>query len=196
VIELFKLDDYLLPGGHVIDAKGNVEFNFDELFAADVPDHLQSSAIAQAFAINLVRPEKTTETALQVFIPALNIDATIVQGSDWEALKLGVGQVQNGANPGDATGNVALAAHNDVFGNLFADIKDLQVGDDIQVQTATETYTYHVTGWEIVRPTDVRVLEDQGKPTVTLISCYPLGVNDRRYVIYADREDVFRRQEG
>lgn len=196
VIEVFRLEDYLLPGGHVIDDQGNVTFNFEELLAADIPAQFQSTAFTQALAINLVRPARTTETALQIFIPRLNVDATIVQGSDDEALKLGVAQVLNGANPGDAIGNVALAAHNDVFGGLFARIPELEEGDQIQVQTANETYTYYVTGWEIVKPTDVRVLDDRGKPTVTLITCYPPGVNDRRYIIYADRSDSFRGQNS
>jgi sortase A len=189
VIQLAKLEDFLLPGGHLVGDDGRVVVNTDEIFAA-VPAHLQASVIAQAYSIDFVRPARTSETALQLFIPKLNIDAPIFQGSDADALKNGVGQVLNGANPTDDTGNVALAAHNDVYGELFRHIDQLEVGDVLQVQTESKLYNYYVTHWEQVDPTEIRVLEDQGGPTVTLISCYPYGVNNKRYIVYAVREDA------
>jgi sortase A len=195
VIQLAKLEDYLLPGGHLIDEGGRVVLNTNEISGA-VPAHLQASVIAQAYAIDFVRPPKTAETALQLFIPDLNIDAPIVQGADTEALKLGVGQVINGANPTDDASNVALAAHNDVYSALFQHIDQLEEGDVIQVQTENQLYNYYVTHWEQVKPTEVRVLESQGVPMVTLISCYPYGVNNMRYIVYAVREDAYGRQQA
>jgi sortase A len=191
VIQIARLEDFVLPGGHVIDSDGNATFNLGE-FIDDVPSHLREDVVRQALSFDLVRAETTSETALQVIIPNLNVDAVIVQGADWEALKLGVGQVQNGANPTDQQGNVALSAHNDIYGALFENIPDLVAGDLIQLQTATQTFNYRVTRTEIVEPTEIRVLESRGKPTVTLITCYPPGVNNKRWIVYADREDVVR----
>jgi sortase A len=191
VIQLAKLEDFVLPGGHLVDESGRVVLNTNEISAA-VPAHLQASIIAQAYAIDFVRPARTTETALQLFIPDLDIDAPIFQGADVEALKNGVGQVLNGANPTDDTGNVALAAHNDVYGALFEHIDQLEVGDVIQLQTQNQLYNYYVTHWEQVEPTEIRVLENQDAPMVTLISCYPYGVNNKRYIVYAVREDAYR----
>jgi sortase A len=193
VIQLAKLEDYVLPGGHLVDESGRVVLNTNEISAA-VPAHLQASVIAQAYAIDFIRPPQTAETALQLFIPDLNIDAPIVQGADTEALKQGVGQVLNGANPTDDTGNVALAAHNDVYGALFEHLDQLEEGAMIQVQTESQLHNYYVTHWEIVDPDEVRVLENQGSPMVTLISCYPYGVNNKRYIVYAVREDAYRNQ--
>ncbi|MBK8134768.1 MAG: sortase [Chloroflexi bacterium] len=56
-------------------------------------------------------------------------------------------------------------------------------------RTRTQTFTYRVTGTDIVNPTDVYVMADTGRPTVTLISCYPYRVNNKRYVVFADRID-------
>jgi LPXTG-site transpeptidase (sortase) family protein len=190
VIQVVRLEDFVLPGGHVIDSDGNASLNLGE-FLDDVPSHLRDDVVRQALALDLTRPVATSETALQVFIPTLNIDAVITQGTDWEALKRGVGQVQNGATPSDETGNVALAAHNDIYGALFEDIPDLVIGDVIQVQTTTQTFSYRVTSTEIVEPDEVRVLEDQGRAMLTLITCYPPGVNNKRYIVHADREDNF-----
>lgn len=181
-----SIDDYVLPGGHTIDANGAAQFNLDE-FIAEVPSHLQSQVISQVFPVDFRPPPPTSETALYVNIPQLGIDQSIFQGTDWETLKKGVGQVLNGANPGDTTGNVVLAAHNDIYGELFRYLDKLQPGDEFYIQTATRTYTYRVTGYKIVNPTDVYVMEDQGRPTVTLISCYPYQVNTQRYVVFAER---------
>lgn len=185
-----KIDDYVLPGGHTIDDSGNVLFNYAE-FINDVPSHLQTSVQNQVFpSDSYVRPPATSETALLVNIPRLGLDQSIVQGTDWEALKNGVGQVLNGVNPGDETGNVVLAAHNDIYGELFRYLDTMEIGDEIAIQTATQTYTYRVTGSDVVDPTDVYVMANQGRPTATLISCYPYGVNNKRYVVFAERVDL------
>ncbi len=184
-----KLEDFVLPGGHIINADNTVSFNLDE-FIDDVPSHLQSAVrqqvVDQFLLVNVVRPPQTEETALYISIPRLGLEQSIVQGTDAEALKQGVGQVLNGAVPGAQTGNVVLAAHNDVFGELFKNLDQMQVGDEFYIQTRSKTYTYRVTGTDIVNPTDVYVMADQGRPTVTLISCYPYRVNNKRYIVYAE----------
>lgn len=184
-----RLEDFVLPGGHIINADNTVSYNLDE-FIDDVPSHLQNAVrqqvVDQFLLANVIRPPQTDETALYVSIPRLGLEQSIVQGTDDQALKQGVGQVINGAVPGGQTGNVVLAAHNDVYGELFRDLDQMQVGDEFYIQTRTGTYTYRVTGTDIVEPTDVYVMADQGRPTATLISCYPYRVNDKRYIVFAE----------
>jgi sortase A len=180
-----QLNQVVLPSGHVFASDGAPRPNLDE-----IPSHLLPMVQAELFQPVIARPPRTPETALTLSIPNLNLDQTIVPGTDWEALKQGVGQVLNGANPGDDTGNVVLAAHNDIYGELFRDLDQLQPGDRFQIQTERRTYTYVITGWDIVDPTDVHVMENQGRPTATLISCYPYRVNDRRIVVFAERLDI------
>ncbi len=183
-----RVEDYVLPGGHTLTEDGAAQFNLDE-FINDVPSHLQMQVVRQVFPIDFRPPPVTAETAQYVSIPKLGIDQAIFQGTDWETLKKGVGQVLNGADPGDPTGNVVLAAHNDIYGELFRHLDTLVVGDEFYIQTEIRTYTYRVTGYKIVNPTDVYVMENQGRPTVTLISCYPYQVNNKRYVVFAERVD-------
>ncbi len=183
-----RVEDYVLPGGHIINADGAAQFNLDE-FINDVPSHLQTQVVSQVFPVDFRPPPVTSETAQYISIPKLGIDQAIFQGTDWETLKKGVGQVLNGADPGDVTGNVVLAAHNDIYGELFRYLDTMAVGDEFYIQTETHTYTYRVTGYKIVNPTDVYVMEDQGRATVTLISCYPYQVNNKRYVVFAERID-------
>lgn len=183
-----RIEDYVLPGGHVIEADDTVRFNLDE-FIEDVPSHLRVAVQQQVFPVEIVRPPETQETALYISIPRLGIEQSIVQGTDWEALRSGIGQVLNGAYPAAPSGNVVLAAHNDIYAQLFKDLDTMQVGDVFYIQTRTRTLTYRVTGTDIVNPTDVHVMDNTGRATVTLISCYPYRVNNKRYVVFADRVD-------
>lgn len=178
-----QINQIVLPGGHTPpNSPGGAQFNYQE-----IPSNLWALVESQVMQPIAFRPPPTEETALELSIPKLRVDQTIVQGTDWEALKQGIGQVQNGANPGAERGNLALAAHNDIYGEFFRYLDKLEAGDEFFIRTRTKIYTYRVTGWEVVKPTDVHVLEPRGGATATLISCYPYGQNTQRIVVYADR---------
>ena len=131
-------------------------------------------------------PTPGPEQARSIHIPALwTSPAPVVQGDGWEQLKRGVGQHLGTANPG-VSGNLVLSAHNDIFGELFRDLDQLKPGDEIRLSTASRDFVYRVTGTEIVGPTDVEVMESTSRPTVTLISCYPYLVDNKRIVVFAE----------
>lgn len=180
-----QLTDMVLPGGHTPPIEGNSSFNFSEL-----PQGLEYLVADQVYVPqNFVRTAPTASTAKFIRIPDINIEAPVVQGTDWEALRQGVGQVLNGVTPENESGNLVLAAHNDIFGELFRHIDQLEVGMEFEVVTDKQIFTYRVSGMDIVSPDDVHVMQSQGKPMVTLISCYPYQVNTQRYIVYADRID-------
>lgn len=181
---VLSLEQVVLPGGHKFVEGQTPTLNIDE-----IPENVRMLVADQIMRPNISRPPTTEQTALRLLIPKLNIDQTIVQGSDWEALKQGVGQVLNGYDPSDETGNVALTAHNDIYGELFRHLDQLEVGDQFQIQTQEQVYLYQITGTEIVEPTDVHVLNSTGDATAILISCYPYRVNTQRIVVFADRID-------
>lgn len=179
---MLALNQIVLPGGHKF-----VEGQTPTLNVEEIPENVRFMVADQIVRPVINRPPTTDETALRLTIPKLNVDQTIVQGSDWEALKQGVGQVLNGYDPGDEAGNVALTAHNDIYGELFRDLDQLAPGDQFQIQTREQVHLYQVTGTEVVDPTDVHVLNSTGKATAILISCYPYRVNTQRIVVFADR---------
>lgn len=181
------VNDFVLPGGHTFDEDGTPIRNVSEL--EGIPEHLMPRVQQKMYTPVLERPTRTPETAVAVSIPQLNLDESIVQGADWEALRQGVGQVLNGASPGDQTGNVVLAAHNDIYGELFRDLDELEPGHRFTIRTQANVYEYVVTGSEVVEPDAVEVMENKGLPTATLISCYPYGENTHRLVVYAERVD-------
>jgi sortase A len=145
------------------------------------PAHLQP--MVQSLA-NLPVPTAAPDQAIRIQIPAIKIDAPVVQGDGWEQLKKGVGQNVGSANPGQ-DGNVVLSAHNDVYGELFRYLDKLQPGDQVVLYTQQRQYTYVVDRTAVVEPTAVEVMASTGSPTVTLISCYPYLVDKQRIVVFA-----------
>jgi len=148
---------------------------------AEIPEHLRP--LVQSLA-NIPLPTPGPEHATRIQIPALDIDAPIVQGDGWEQLKKGVGQHVGSANPGDK-GNVVLSAHNDIFGELFRDLDRLKAGDQVILYTNQGAYTYIISDSKVVEPTQVEVMESTSLPSVTLISCYPYLVDNQRIVVTA-----------
>jgi sortase A len=178
-----RLENIVLPTGHIYSDQGIVEFNMNE-----IPANLRPVVQSQLLQPVLDRPAPTAETAQRIVIPKLNVDQVIVPGTDPEALRLGVGQLINGVNANDNEGNLVLAAHNDIYGEIFRYLDQLEAGDSFIIYTQVQTHEYIVASVDIVQPNDVWVMENQpGRAMATLISCYPYQVNDRRIVVFADR---------
>lgn len=167
----------VLPSGHIPpNAPGGTRFN-----EAEIPEHLRP--LVQSI-FNAPLPTPGPEQAIRLQVPAINVDAPIVQGDGWEQLKKGVGQHIGSANPGER-GNLVLSAHNDIFGEIFRDLDRLRPGDLVIVHTNQRAYTYIVVDTKIVLPTAVEVMAPTTQATATLISCYPYLKDDKRIVVIA-----------
>lgn len=170
----------VLPGGHTPPtAPGGAQPNYSE-----VPAHLRP-LVEQQFAGPVIIPTPAPSNAIRIRIPALDVDAPVVQGDGWEQLKKGVGQHIGTPDPGE-TGNMVLSAHNDIYGEIFRRLDELSPGDEVIVSTSTRDYTYRVADTQIVSPTDVEVMAPTREAVVTLISCYPYLVNTERIVVVAE----------
>jgi sortase A len=152
---------------------------------SEIPEHLKP--LVQSLA-NLPVPTPAPEQAIRIQIPAIGVDAPVVQGDGWEQLKKGVAQHIGTSNPGQ-TGNMVLSAHNDIFGEIFRYLDKLQPGDEVIVFTNQKQYTYVVDGTRVVEPTAVEVMAPTGSPVVTLISCYPYLVDNQRIVVRANLQN-------
>ncbi len=164
----------VLPSGHTPPIDGASEQN-----VAEIPEHLRP--LVESLA-NVPIPTPGPEQARRIQIPAIGVDASIVQGDGWEQLKKGVGQHVGSSNPGQS-GNLILSAHNDIFGEIFRHLDQLNPGDEIILHTQQRVYTYVIYDTVVVEPTQVEYMDSTAKPTVTLISCYPYLVDDQRIVI-------------
>ncbi len=164
----------VLPSGHTPPINGVVRPN-----DAEIPEHLRP--LVQSLA-NIPVPTPGPEQARRIQIPAIGVDASIVQGDGWEQLKKGVGQHIGTANPGE-NGNMVLSAHNDVFGEIFRYLDQLKPGDEIIIHTQRQVYVYVVYNTVVVEPTDVQYMDPTVAPEVTLISCYPYLVDTQRIIV-------------
>ncbi len=165
----------VLPGGHTPpDENGSASFNESE-----IPEHLRG-LVESSFSVPVISPE--IGQIIRIRIPSINVDAPVVQGDDWETLKKGVGVNSSSVSPGQI-GNVILSGHNDVFGQVFKNLDQLNDGDEIFLLTEKNSYSYKVQNKQIVQPDQVEVLSQTSDATVTLISCYPYLIDNQRIVI-------------
>ena len=173
------IDLVVLPTGHrYIDGRSP-----EPIESGDIPAHLLPAL--QAYEPPPL-PTPGPEQARIIEIPTIGVNAPIVAGVyDWEQLKRGVGHHTGSALPGQ-DGNMVLAAHNDIYGEIFRDLNKLSPGDEFTVSTGARAYTYVVTKIEIVEPTEVDVMQATGHASATLISCYPYRINTQRIVVFAD----------
>jgi len=106
---------------------------------------------------------------------------------------LGVGHYPGTAMPGQV-GNFALAAHRVTYGRLFHDVEELELGDELVVQTAGGWYVYRVTAFDVVLPAQTEVVAPvPGRPgeipdraTITLTTCHPKWSARERFVVHGE----------
>lgn len=167
-----------LPGGHSPPNSPNGA-------VPDVPAHLQ-----QWVQPAPPQPVPTPSAAYpsRIVIPAIDVDAPVVGGVAWEDLKKGVGHLPGSANPGER-GNMYLAAHNDIFGEIFRHLDDLELGDEFLVYSGDRAHRYVVTSKRVIEPTDVSVMYPSTKPIATLQTCYPYLVDTHRLVVVGELAD-------
>lgn len=173
------IDLVVLPTGHqYIEGRSP-----EPVESGDIPDHLLP--VLQAYQPPPI-PTPSPEQAQVIQIPAIGVHHAIVEGAyDWEQLKRGVAHHIGSAEPGHS-GNMILAAHNDIYGAIFRDLDKLSPGDEIIVSTNQKSYTYVVTKIQVVEPTEVWVMGESEHASATLISCYPYRINTHRIAVFAD----------
>lgn len=115
-------------------------------------------------------------------IAAIALEVPVRRGTAALVLERGAGLVEGSPPPG-SDGNVAIAAHRDGW---FRGLRELAVGDWIELEAAGGTRRYRVTDLSVVRPEDIGVLADVGAPVLTLVTCYPftfVGRAPQRFVV-------------
>ena len=120
-------------------------------------------------------------------IPRIGLDVAVLKGTSDLTLNRGAGHVEGTAMPG-TPGNSGIAGHRDGF---FRGLKDVNVGDVIELETLHDTQTYRIERAWIVNPEDVSVLDPTPAQSITLVTCYPfyfVGSAPQRYIVRAVRD--------
>lgn len=145
----------------------------------------------------LARAVPAGDPLTRIRIPAIGVEAIVVEGTSPEALRAGAGHYPDTPLPGEE-GNVAIAGHRTTYGRPFSRLEALRAGDLIELETPLQTHTYRVVehppglagcpssacwitapdDWEVVRPT--------ATPTLTLTTCHPKGSASQRLILRAE----------
>ena len=138
-----------------------------------------------------VQPAGLVTTLTRLTVPAIKLDAVVVEGVNRKDLLMGPGHLPDTPEPGQA-GNAVISAHRDTF---FRHIHELKKGDYIVVQRAGRQFRYEVTGKKILQPDDVWVTKATPDSQLTLLTCYPtyyIGPAPERLAVFSKLVDASR----
>lgn len=140
----------------------------------------------------------TGDAYARISIPRLGDDWSwvIVQGVDQRSLTRGPGHYPGTANPSEV-GNFAVAGHRATYGEPFAYLDQVQVGDDIHVERGGTQHRYEVTESFITLPSDTGVLlpvpgepgVEPIEPIITLTTCNPRWSGAERLIVHGVLRD-------
>ena len=121
-------------------------------------------------------------------IPSIDSENPVREGVEADVLSDSLGHDSSTAYAGNQ-GNCVIAGHrNYSFGKYFNRLNEVEIGDEIYLETMTDEYRYEVTEIKVVEPTDTYILDNIGdKETLTLYTCTPIYIATHRLVIIATR---------
>lgn len=112
-------------------------------------------------------------------------------------LKNGVAHFKGTPLPGDGGnsfiyGHSAVESffsrHKDLPETIFSRLNDIDIGQKIVVNREEKVLEYIVRNKKIVDPEDFTILQPvNNKETVTLMTCWPLGIGTKRLIVVAER---------
>jgi len=151
-------------------------------------------------------PAADSSPPVRLSIPSIALDQPIVEVQSqiqtvggqqvqvWNVADYAVGHNDTSADPGQG-GNVVLAGHDDWHGEVFRDLNKVQQGAQILVTTRDGlAHRYVVTDiiyrQEAGAPLSERLetgklIEPTADERLTLVTCWPYGVDDHRLIVIA-----------
>lgn len=155
------------------------------------------------FSYSLVPPGN------RIFIPSIWVDAPIVDINSVSEDRLKHGQFDaelfSGVVKYPSTpepwhkGNTLIFGHTSYYrwkknpyGEVFAKIYDLKKWDAIKVARKWQLYEYEIVESKVVKPTEVDAtyMQFTNWEYITLMGCYPIWTDSRRWLIIAKRKDT------
>ncbi|MCL1989747.1 MAG: class C sortase [Defluviitaleaceae bacterium] len=123
-------------------------------------------------------------------IPSIGVDLPIFHGTSDDVLARGIGHMENTPFPiggygkhGILTGHTGL-----VNSRLFTDLVSLDHGDLFFIQILDKRLAYEVDRIDWVYPHEIEILyTDEHHDWITLVTCYPYGVNTHRLLVRGTR---------
>ncbi|HMA38024.1 MAG TPA: sortase [Chloroflexia bacterium] len=151
-----------------------------------------------------------TKPPIKIDIPSVGISSPVVpvgwemipgkndqQLSRWKVAEYAAGHHDGTANPGQV-GNVVISGHVDWKGEVFKNLHETKRGDEIHIYTEDREYLYIVQDIRIVledgaseeqKAQNAQFMDPTPDQTLTLITCYPYGIDDHRLIVIAKPYD-------
>jgi sortase A len=117
-------------------------------------------------------------------IPRIGLVHPLYEGITLTVIDHGPGHWPGSAMPCQR-GNSVFPGHRVTHSRPFYDLDLVQPGDEIVFKIPGRMCVYHVTGTQIVVPTDLWVADPTPTPSATLIACHPKHSAAERIVVKA-----------
>ncbi|MBY0099074.1 class D sortase [Mesobacillus maritimus] len=170
-----------------IDSKVQTKQSLKEAKAI-VQSHDENEVELPAKPEGRLLPDEGETTGL-LYIPKINAELAIVEGTDPDDLEKGVGHFKDSYYP-EENGQIILSGHRDT---VFRKLGELKLADILEVQMSYGSYQYEITHTKIVDADDTSIITLQNdEEELILTTCYPfsyIGDAPDRYIIYAKRVD-------
>jgi sortase A len=158
---------------------------------SDTPDTALWSQ-ARLVAYSEAAKQLFASPVAELTIPGLDLVVPVFEGTSEPVLNRGAGRIEGTNQIGDTDGaNIGLAAHRDGY---FRKLKDIKLGESLELQQNGVRYRYTVSEISIVDPSNVSVLNrDASTAKLTLVTCYPfyfVGSAPERYIVTGELSEV------
>lgn len=152
-----------------------------------LPEETDDGSLEAIRAYNDSRADydKIPELLGWIVIDKISLKYPVYRTTENDSLSEGIVHVIGTDLPaGDDKTDTMLMGHNGEAGKaLFTHLDELENGDTVVLDFKTGTYTYTVTGTEVVEPELVHLYKDRSS-TLTLMTCTPYGSNTHRLLVH------------
>lgn len=145
------------------------------------------------------QPRRIVIPSINVDAPVTNVGLTALENSgqtyyQWQVPTAYEAGWHNTSAPLGQPGNTVLNGHHNIFGEIFGELVDLEVGSEIVVYDANTSHKYTVAEIQILperdQPLEVRVenarwIEPTSDERLTLVTCWPQSDNSHRLIVVA-----------
>lgn len=160
---------------------------------------LPTSSIDYSSIAPIIEERKITiPEGTRLVIPKISVDAPIIfmQSSSnqdiLETIKEGIAHYAGTAMPG-RIGNMFVTGHSSFYwwrdgkyNQIFALLNRLSANDLVYVYHNGGMYVYKVRDSIVVKPSQTEVLNPTSTPTLSIMTCTPIGTNLKRLIVRAD----------
>lgn len=172
-----------------VDEQSDAQLD-DDMSAANEYNKIISGGIGEEQNYYDLLSYGDESTVGYITIPKLEITLPIYHGTTDEALSKGVGHMQGSSLPigGESTHSV-LVGHTGLSYEIFDRLSDLKQGDKFYITVQKQKLEYSVVDISVVEPDNTDYGEIvTGKDYVTLVTCYPLGINSHRLLVTGEHK--------